>query len=127
MPERNIFDELSPASKRKRGAAWTRQQLAKALTSLSSSVQERATKALIAGNRLTLSFSPSVGLNTMTVIPCAVPTVFTFVSYGNLQSVVLRPVGDPLRKKTLAELLSAQMTGSSFVPALLCGSRTSLP
>ena len=98
-------------------------------SSLSPTVQERGSKVAIAGNKITFSFNPATGLNmpTNTTFPCVVPANLTSITYGNLQNVSLRPIGDSTRKKTLSELVMAfATTGSgSFSTQLVCGSKQS--
>lgn len=93
--------------------------------STSPTTQERGSQATIAGKRLTLAFNPTVGFarTDSASFPCVVPANLTRVTYGNLQNVMIRPVGDASRKKTLAELLAA-FGGSGFGSAsqLVCGS-----
>lgn len=97
-------------------------------TSTNPAMQERGTKVTILANKLTLSFNPSIGLN-MTTAPfaCMAPPNFTSVTYSNLQNVVIRPVGDSTRKKTMSELLTAfaQQTGGGSSSQIVCGSRAS--
>jgi hypothetical protein len=91
-------------------------------------MQERGTKATIVGNKLTLAFNPSVGFarSASTFGGCVLPPNLTRVSYGNLQNVLLRPVGDPSRKQSLSELLAGQgRPGSSSSTQLACGSAQS--
>ncbi|MDX2021268.1 MAG: hypothetical protein SF187_13590 [Deltaproteobacteria bacterium] len=93
--------------------------------SASSTVQERGSKATIAASRLTLSFNPSIGLATGTIsFPCMPPANLSFVAYGNLQNVSVRPIGDNTRKRTLSELFAAFASASGFsTQQIVCGSK----
>lgn len=106
-------------------------QLCPLRTSASATMQERGTRATIAGNRLTLAFNPSMGFATTTSssFSCMVPASLNSVTYGNLNSVIVRPVGDQSRKRPLGELVAAFQsnagTGSTVaVGSLTCGTRT---
>jgi len=94
--------------------------------SASSAVQERGSKAVIVASRLTLSFNPSIGLASAALnFPCMLPATMSYVGYGNLQSIWVRPIGDNTRKRTLSDLLAAFATPSGVSSQqIVCGSKT---
>jgi hypothetical protein len=77
-------------------------------SSADSQLQERGTKLTVSGSTLTLSFNPSVGINTTLPSGCIVPATLTSVTYSNLSAVQVRPVGDtnPLRRQSLGTLIN---------------------
>jgi hypothetical protein len=66
----------------------------------SDSVQERAVSASVAGNTLTISWNPSLGLEIKDGLD-----PITQVSYAGLANVQLQRVGSPSSAKTLSTLL----------------------
>jgi hypothetical protein len=92
--------------------------------------QERGTKVTVEGSTLTLSFTPSVGLDTTTVA-CTVPPMLTSVTYGNLQAVQVRPAGETslTARRSLGQLvaehLAAMGSGSGAIStnAISCPAR----
>jgi hypothetical protein len=75
-------------------------------TNLDPTKQERGSKVDVAGAMLTLSFNPSVGITDPTLgTGCMAPTAITAVTYGNLQTIVVQPMGDASRKRGLAVML----------------------
>jgi hypothetical protein len=81
------------------------------------SQQERGSKIEVAGASLIFSFNPSVGLTTTYpgTTACTLPPSFTSISYAGANTLVVQPVGDPLRHQTLANLLFQTTFTSSTV------------
>jgi len=75
--------------------------------------QERGSKVEVSGAALIFSFNPSIGLATTYpgTTACTLPPSFTSINYAGANTLVIQPVGDPLRKQTLSNLLF----GSPFV------------
>jgi hypothetical protein len=69
----------------------------------STLVQERGTSFMIGGNTLQISWNAAAGILTQFS-----GDIITSVSYGNLASISLRPVGQTALAKTLSVLLNGQ-------------------
>ncbi|HEX4404021.1 MAG TPA: hypothetical protein VH560_04285 [Polyangia bacterium] len=82
--------------------------------------QEHGTSVAVSGMTMTLAFNPSVGIATpsATVI-CTPPAAITSVTYGDLATIVLQPMGDPSRKRTLAAMLQ-ELSPTNQVGSLSC-------
>jgi hypothetical protein len=83
--------------------------------------QEHGTSVTVTGMTMTLAFNPSVGIAIPSVTNlCTPPAAITSVTYGNLAAIVLQPMGDPSRKRTLAamiqELTPGNQSGSLSCP-----------
>jgi hypothetical protein len=92
----------------------------------SSTAQERGTRVSIDGSTIILSFNPFLGINTMPVAStCMVQPMLTSVTYGNLQSVFVRPPNDlnPALRRSLGDLVTMYLTRSgvpSFSNSITC-------
>jgi hypothetical protein len=75
---------------------------------VSATAQERGTSFVIADNTLTISFTPSVGLSTVSP-----GDVLQYVIYNGFSSIYLQPAGHADQKVTLSSLLNNQ-------PSLTC-------
>jgi hypothetical protein len=86
-------------------------------TNMDLTKQERGTKVDISGATMTFSFNPSVGfVDSMGGTVCTPPTALTQVSYG-VGTLVVQPVGDPSRKRSLSTMLNElnPATNSAFL------------
>jgi len=82
--------------------------------------QERGSSVAISGMTMTFAFNPSVGLTDgMGGLVCTAPASITSVTYGNLSAIVLQPVGDPSRKRNLAQMLQ-ELSPSTLSTSLVC-------
>ena len=81
--------------------------------------QGRGSSVAVAGMTMTLAFNPSVGLKDFPGgLGCTEPASLTSVTYGNLAAVTVQPMGDPSRKRNLAQMvqeLNPTMPASSLV------------
>jgi hypothetical protein len=69
---------------------------------------------------MTLAFNPAVGIAMPSAtILCTPPAAITSVTYGNLATIVLQPMGDPSRKRTLAAMIQ-ELTPTNLNGALTC-------
>jgi hypothetical protein len=82
--------------------------------------QERGSSVAISGMTMTFAFNPSVGLTDgMGGLVCTAPASISSVTYGNLSAIVLQPVGDPSRKRNLAQMLQ-ELSPSTLSTSLVC-------
>jgi hypothetical protein len=92
-------------------------------TNVDSTKQERGSKVEVAGATLTFSFNPSLGLtDSMGGTVCTPPTGLTSVTYGSLQTIVVQPVGDSSRKRTLSTMLQ-ELNPTVVSTSLTCPTR----
>jgi hypothetical protein len=85
--------------------------------------QERGSKVELNGNTMTFSFNPTVGLATTSSFggACTLPPTITSISYyAQFSTIYLQPKGQPLRKRSLATMLSEKLGTSQ----LTCPLRT---
>ena len=86
-------------------------------------MRERGTKVDVMGATITFSWNPMVGLtDSMMGAVCTPPTAITSVTYGNLGTVVVQPMGDSSRKVPLSTLL-AQFAPTMVSTSLVCPTR----
>lgn len=93
----------------------------KSTTSTDPIQQERGSKVEVSGSSLTFSFNPSIGLATTYFgSPCMPPPVISGVSYGGSSQLSVQPVGDPLRRRPLSDVLLERR----YTSPVTCPSRT---
>jgi hypothetical protein len=86
--------------------------------------QERGSKVELTGNTMTFSFNPTVGLATTSSFggACTLPPTITSITYyAQFSTIYLQPKGQPLRKRSLATMLSEKVGTSQIT----CPLRTS--
>jgi hypothetical protein len=89
-------------------------------SSTDPSKQEHGTSVTVSGMTMTLAFNPAVGIAMPSAtILCTPPAAITSVTYGNLATIVLQPMGDPSRKRTLAAMIQ-ELTPTNLNGALTC-------
>ncbi|HVR01100.1 MAG TPA: hypothetical protein VMT47_03140 [Polyangia bacterium] len=82
--------------------------------------QERGSSVAISGMTMTFAFNPSVGLTDgMGGLICTAPASISSVTYGNLSAIVLQPLGDPSRKRNLAQMLQ-ELSPTTLSTSLVC-------
>jgi hypothetical protein len=82
--------------------------------------QERGSSVAISGMTMTFAFNPSVGLTDgMGGLVCTAPASISSVTYGNLSAIVLQPMGDPSRKRSLSQMLQ-ELSPSTLSTSLVC-------
>ncbi|HEY2728416.1 MAG TPA: hypothetical protein VGK52_00655 [Polyangia bacterium] len=82
--------------------------------------QERGSSVAISGMTMTFAFNPSVGLTDgMGGLLCTAPASISSVTYGNLSAIVLQPMGDPSRKRSLPQMLQ-ELSPNTLSTSLVC-------
>jgi hypothetical protein len=68
--------------------------------------QERGSKVEVSGATLMFSFNPSIGFaTTYSGVACSLPPAITSITYGGSSSLILQPIGDPSRRRSLSDML----------------------
>jgi hypothetical protein len=77
--------------------------------------QERGSKVEFAGNTMTFSFNPTLGISTTSSFggTCTLPPSITGITYyQGTPTIYLQPKGQPLRKRSLYTMLSEKVSTS---------------